>query len=122
MILSLQESGKSKDYQALLQQAETASVEGGQLDVVCEQLQALVRELRPASSTLKEAGTAQQAPSCCQWGLLCASYCLPEYSGVTVMISVQLMELCRYVHGVEDTQAGALYERYKAVVKELVLS
>jgi phosphoglucan,water dikinase len=58
MEAALQESGKSKEYQALLQQAETAPVEGGQLDGVCEQLQALVGGLKPANAILKEAGKA----------------------------------------------------------------
>ena len=50
-----QEAGKGKEYKALLEEIESAKLEGGALDAACAKLQALVHACKPPASVLKEA-------------------------------------------------------------------
>ncbi|CAM6112841.1 unnamed protein product [Calypogeia fissa] len=49
---ALKASGRIAEYQSLLDQTETAQVEGGELDKVCTELRELVSSLRPAKSVV----------------------------------------------------------------------
>lgn len=49
---ALEASRKTAEFQALLEQTETAQVAGGELDAVCTQLRELVSSLRPATSVI----------------------------------------------------------------------
>ena len=51
-----QEAGKTKEFEGLLGEIETAETKGGALDAACEQLQQLVASVSPSETALKEAG------------------------------------------------------------------
>lgn len=61
----LQAAGAEKQFQQLLEQAETAP--RGEVAAVCDQLQQIVAELRPADALLSQAGAASLCccMSCC---------------------------------------------------------
>uniref|UniRef100_A0A0D6QW72 CBM20 domain-containing protein n=1 Tax=Araucaria cunninghamii TaxID=56994 RepID=A0A0D6QW72_ARACU len=50
---SLQSSGSMKKFQLLLEKVESAKVEGGELDLFCSELQALVATQRPPKSLIE---------------------------------------------------------------------
>ena len=54
-----QAAGKAKDFESLLNEVETAQLEGSALDKACNQLQELVAQLQPAAGLLKDAGQQQ---------------------------------------------------------------
>lgn len=49
-----QDAGVKKEFHSLLEKAET--VEGSELEAVCEQLQQTVGDLHPADAVLSQAG------------------------------------------------------------------
>lgn len=67
--MCVQEAGKGKEYQALLEEIEGAGLEGGALDQACNELQALVSALKPPKQLCKEVGQSrllQHVPGCSQ--------------------------------------------------------
>eukprot|EP00262_Sarcandra_glabra_P011298 TRINITY_DN2713_c0_g1_i2.p1 TRINITY_DN2713_c0_g1~~TRINITY_DN2713_c0_g1_i2.p1 ORF type:complete len:1245 (-),score=236.50 TRINITY_DN2713_c0_g1_i2:241-3843(-) len=53
---ALEKSGSLEAYQYLIERIETAKMEGGELDIVCSQLQALVSAQHPSQETIENIG------------------------------------------------------------------
>lgn len=51
---TLEASGALKEFKSLLEKVETAALEGGELDTVCNELQSLVAAQRPAKAILEK--------------------------------------------------------------------
>lgn len=53
----MQEAGKQAEFEELLEEVESAGVEGGALDAVCDRLQAVVASVAPPQDLLRQACT-----------------------------------------------------------------
>ncbi|CAM8918101.1 unnamed protein product [Rhodiola kirilowii] len=56
MELALKQSKSLEMFNSLLEQTETAKLEGGELDQVCQQLQELISSLRPSANIVEQIG------------------------------------------------------------------
>ncbi|RDX98549.1 Phosphoglucan, water dikinase, chloroplastic, partial [Mucuna pruriens] len=56
MELELEKSNSSEAFRSILEKVETAKVEGGELDVVCHQLQELICSVKPSKEMIESIG------------------------------------------------------------------